>query len=329
LPEQVWQRFAHEQPQGNIFHTPEMYQVFAQTKGYQPELWAAVDQHNHPLCLLTPVDITLVGGPLKRFTTRAVAYGSVLCDPSPDGLSALGTLLRAYEQGAKGRILFTELRNLSDLSPAQRVLKACEFHFQDHLNYLIDLDHTPAVILQSIGRSTRKKIRRALRQGSVIIKEIDQPEQLAHFHALLERTYSAAQVPLADRSLFEAAFKVLDPRGMVKFLTAWVGDKCVAGSVELLFKDVIYGWYGGVDRRYGAYVPNELLMWHILNWGAQNGYRQYDFGGAGKPDEPYGVRDFKAKFGGRLVCFGRNTCVHAPRMLWLSQKGYDFCRRWL
>lgn len=62
--------------------------------------------------------------------------------------------------------------------------------------------------------------------------------------------------------------------------------------------------------------------------GVGNGYRLYDFG-TGRPDVEYGVRDFKAKFGGELVCYGRNTCVHAPRLLWLSERGYRLVRRWL
>jgi lipid II:glycine glycyltransferase (peptidoglycan interpeptide bridge formation enzyme) len=63
-------------------------------------------------------------------------------------------------------------------------------------------------------------------------------------------------------------------------------------------------------------------MWHILKWGAENGYRHYDFGGAGRPNEQYGVRDFKAKFAGELVSYGRNVCVHAPFRLFLSKLGY-------
>ena len=98
---------------------------------------------------------------------------------------------------------------------------------------------------------------------------------------------------------------------------------------ENTYKDVVYGWYGGVDRAYGSYIPNELLTWHILQWGAEHGYRMYDFGGAGEPDEEYGVRDFKAKFGGELVSFGRNTCECAPWLLRLSKLGYRLLRRWL
>jgi lipid II:glycine glycyltransferase (peptidoglycan interpeptide bridge formation enzyme) len=116
---------------------------------------------------------------------------------------------------------------------------------------------------------------------------------------------------------------------MVKFWLARVGDAYIAASVELLYKGVIYGWYGGVDRAYTEHTPGELLMWHILKWGAEDGCSLYDFGGAGKPDEEYGVRDFKAKFGGELVCYGRNTYIHAPRLLRLSELGYGVYRHLL
>jgi lipid II:glycine glycyltransferase (peptidoglycan interpeptide bridge formation enzyme) len=70
-----------------------------------------------------------------------------------------------------------------------------------------------------------------------------------------------------------------------------------------------------------------MLIWHILEWGAGHGYRLYDFGGAGKPGEAYGVRDFKAKFGGELVCYGRNVCEHAPQLLKFSKLGYSLYRK--
>ena len=53
-----------------------------------------------------------------------------------------------------------------------------------------------------------------------------------------------------------------------------------------------------------------LLPWKIMEWGHENGYKLFDFGGAGKPNIPYGVRDYKLKFGGDLVNFGRFEKVH-------------------
>ena len=327
LPEKNWRRFINEHPQGNIFHTSEMFQVFARTKKHRPTLWAVVDSAR-VLALLLPVQVTLMNR-LRRLTTRAVTYGSVLHAPGPQGQQALDLLLQTYTQQIDGTPLFTELRNLSDLQTAQPTLRARGFVYEEHLNYLIDLRDGPEAILQNMGRRTRKHIRRGLRRGHVVIQEIKDQDQMNVCYDLLRQTYQAAQVPLADRSLFQAVFDLLYPKNMARFTLAYVEQTPVAVSVELLYKDIMYGWYGGMDRAYSSYWPNELLTWHILRWGAENGYNVYDFGGAGKPDEEYGVRDFKAKFGGELVCYGRNVCVHAPLLLEISRRGYQLARKFL
>src|SRR5919198_5730006 len=94
LDENLWKDFVNNNPQGNIFHTPEMFHVFARSNGYHPTLWAVVNSTNRPLALLLPVRITLISGLLSRFTSRAVVYGSVLCDPGPEGKKALEMVLQ-------------------------------------------------------------------------------------------------------------------------------------------------------------------------------------------------------------------------------------------
>ena len=329
LDETRWRAFVDDHPLGNIFHTPEMFQIISRTKGQQPELWAIINQKKQPLALFLPTKVTLIGGLLRHLTARAIAYGSVLCAPGSEGLEALEILLQAYKKDTPNSVLFTELRNLSDLSELQPVLNKHGFIFEDHLDYLIDLDRPVEKVLQGIGKRTRKKIRKGLRDQLVQMSEVTNLIELEDWYRTLQKTYSSAQVPLADRSMFEAAFEELYPKGMAKFLMARVNESTVACSAELAYKDTIYGWYGGSDRNYSQYLPNEMLIWHILEWGASNGYRVYDFGGAGKPDEEYGVRDFKAKFGGNLVNFGRNTDVHRPTLLKISRQGYKLYRRLL
>lgn len=327
LPEPVWREFVQTHPQASIFHTPEMFEVFGRSKKHKPVLWAAVDSGSVPQALFLPVQVTVWGKPLRWLTARAVLYGSLLCAPDSAGRAALNALLQAYRRQIRSKVLFTELRNLSDTGELQPTLLHNGFAYEEHLNYLIDLTRPVDEIMQSIGARTRKNIRRALRDERMQVVEVTQREQVGICYELLRQTYRAAQVPLADRSLFDAAFDVLYPKGMVKFLLVRIGDAYAAGSVELIFKGAIYGWYGGLDRTFSSYNPNELLIWHILEWGARNGFRVYDFGGAGKPNEEYGVRDFKAKFGGQLVCFGRNTCVHSPLLLKWSTWGYKIYRR--
>ncbi|HNT76268.1 MAG TPA: GNAT family N-acetyltransferase [Anaerolineae bacterium] len=325
----AWRQFVERTPDGNVFHSPEMAQVFARTQGYQPATWAAVDRRGEILALLPIVQVTLHDGLLRRLTSRAIAYGGVLWQPGDAGLAALEGLLRAYTRATGAQVLFIELRNLSSLGSAQQIVQDCGFVYEDHLDYLIDLTQPVEALLQSLGARTRKHIRQALKRQDIVIEECASLDQVRECCRLIEKSYAAAHTPLVDHSLFEAAFELLYPHGMVKFLLARLGTQPVAASVELPYKDTIYGWYSGVDREYAAYTPNEVLMWHILQWGAEHGYRVYDFGGAGRPEQAYRVRDFKAKFGGRLVCFGRNRYVRAPGLLHLSSFGYQLLRQWL
>jgi hypothetical protein len=328
LPEAEWRSFVERHPTGNIFHTPEMFEVFAQTKGYYPTLWSTVDDRGFPLALMLPVQITLINSLFRPLTTRAVLYGSVLCAPGAEGREALALLLQTYRYAMKGNLLFTELRNLSDLSELQPVLTEYGFAYEEHLNYLIDLQRPVEKVWKSMHSNVRTNVKSAHRKG-VIIEEVTSSDKIPVVYAVLAEVYRRIQVPLAPSSLLEAAFEILYPRHMTKFFVAQVGDTCIGAAIRLLYKNVIYAWYAGVNRDYASYKANDLLNWHVLEWGAQNGFSYFDFGGAGKPGEDYGPRKFKAKFGGELVNYGRNICIHAPIKLKLSRIGYQFLRRFL
>lgn len=320
-----WREYVDGHPQGNIFHTPDMFEVFARTKGYHPTLWAAVE-NERVLALFAPVIIETVTGWLGKMTARAVCFGGLLCAPTDDALNALGMLLDEYKRDMKRKLLFTELRNLSNLGSVMAVLDNHGFSHEEHLNFEIDLDRPAEAIFQAMEPRSRKKIKRALNRGDVIVQIVENKEILTNFYQLLKKTYRSARVPLADWSLFEAAFDILVPAGMARFLLASVQGVPAAASMKLLYKGVIYAWYGGMDREYRAFRPNELMTWHCLEWGARSGFQTYDFGGAGKPGNKYGVRDFKSKFGGRLVNYGRNVCVHKPWSLRLSKAAYNLYR---
>jgi hypothetical protein len=326
---QKWGKFVLSHPWGQIFHTPEMFEVFSRARGHHPTFWGAVNSNGQLLALFLPIRIQLTQPWLQimaEFTCRAVSYADILCVPGEAGKTALSAVLTAYLAQDGHLPLFTEIRNLSDTQEIQPILQEHGFVYSEHLNYLIDIKKSPEEVFQNIGARTRKNIQRGIKQGIVTVREGTTLEDVKACYAILQQTYKAAHVPLADSSLFEAAFEVLSPKGMIRFTLACIGETAVACSIDLLYKDVIYGWYGGVDREYSRFVPNEILTWRILEWGAKQGYAVYDFGGAGKPNEFYGPRAFKAKFGGALVNFGRNTCVHRPLRLKISEVGYSLLR---
>jgi len=326
LPQDDWRRFVENHPLGNVFHTPEMHSAFGRATKHRADLWAAADG-SRVLALLLPVQVSVLGGPARSLATRAVVYGGLLHATGAEGVSAAEQLMSAYNGGVDRSVLYTEVRNIHDASASQAVLRRHGFAFEPHLNYLVHLEEGPAAVFSRIGKRTRKHIRHAQNQGRVTVEQTVTPEGLAECYSLLCDTYRRARVPLADLSLFEAALEVLGARGMVRFTRAVVGSTTAAVSVDLVYKDVVYGWYGGTDRRLANESPNEMLTWHLLEWASREGYRIYDFGGAGRPDVPYPVRDFKAKFGGELVNYGRNACVHSRLRLQAAELGYRAYQR--
>lgn len=243
-----WKKFVDNHPDGNIFHTPEMYEVFSRAKGYAPSLWAAVSG-KQILALMLPVEVILYPW-LRKFTSRAIVYGGVLCAPTAKGQEALSLLLDVYNQKMRKRNIFTEIRNIANTSGFQQTLLNQDFLYEDHLNYLINLSRSPDEIMQSFHKRMRKQIRRGLRRELLTVESAGERNQLKQAYALMARTYKLANVPLAHKSLFDATFDVLLPKDMVKVLLAHVDGVPVASSVELLYKDVIYGWYSGMDRDY-------------------------------------------------------------------------------
>jgi len=324
LPESEWQDFIDQQPESNIFHTPEMFRVFSRAKGYQPELWAALVDGRIAVLFL-PVRITLVNNLLRIFTTRAVVFGGILFNAKQDVTEALRQLLTEYLSKTKNGPLFTELRNAYDIQAIRPVLNEFGFVFEDHLNYLIDLGMPLQELFRTISKNGRKAITRSMHRG-VTVEEISDHACLSEYYSLLQHTFKRARITLSDISLFEAVYDILVPKGMAKMYLARVDKNIAAVSCELPYKDKIFSWFSGFDLEYRRAYPNDYLVWNILQWGSENGYRLFDFGGAGRPNQQYGPRDFKSKFGGKLVNYGRDVCVHSSLRMTLGRVGYQIYR---
>lgn len=327
LEEIQWREFIDRHPDSNIFHTPEMYQVFQRTKGYQPELWAVVESDGAVQCLFIPTLNTVLNGLFRYVSTRAVAYGGILYHHGSESDGALSLLLSSYNKEKKN-VLFTELRNQADISDIQSPLSAYGFTYEDHLNFIFDLDNSADQLWDNIRSNAKRNIKKAQR-SQVIIHEVDDFEGLSSAYQILKDVYSRIEVPLPDISMFEAGFEILRPKGMLKILSAELDGTPIGTLTLLMYKGTITYWYTGILREYAEFRAADMLVWHSLKFGSQGEYHSFDFGGGGKPDESYGVRDFKAKYGGEMVNYGRNIKIHAPLRYQLSLIGYRLIRRYL
>lgn len=328
LDKSNWLKFVKDHPNGNIFHTPFMYNVFQKTKNYKPYIFATVDSKTGEIyTLLLSVQI-LTSTKLPRFfTSRFVILGGVLHKKnSPTG--SLMKLLKVHDDFAKNKCLFTEFRNKEDTIHIKKIFKACDYEFVDELNYLICLEKSPDKIFETFLRSKRKNVRKAMKMG-ITVEEVKDLKLLSILYEILEITYKRLKVPLVDISLFENLFEVSQENDIAKFNLIRYKDYYIGARIILTYKGIIYDWYAGANSDYLPFRPNEAAIWHAIKWGSINHYNFFDFGGAGNPNKKYGVRDFKARFNGKPVNYGRYIKIYHPLLYKMSRMGYFMFRRFI
>ncbi len=324
---QQWHQFVCEHPKGSIFHTPQMTDIYLKAGDSRPFFRAAINRQQEILALLCAVYVQTLPDPFGVWSSRSILYAEPLCVDTDEGQAALAAVIAEHDDHMRRRVLFTEVRPLHAAGRERAALERRDYVYHDYLNFLIDLRHPKEKLLAAMTNACRANIRRGERQG-VHVEEMNTSEGVDLLYQFLRAGYERARVPLADKSLFANALEVLAPFDMIKIFVGYLNDRPIGASVVLLFKQRVYEWFWAADRIKSVY-PAECITWHRIEWGQQHGFALYDFGGAGWPDKPYGVRDFKAKFGPQLVRYGRYRKIYSPLRFSLAEHGYELMRNTL
>ena len=114
-----------------------------------------------------------------------------------------------------------------------------------------------------------------------------------------------------------------------KYLLVLFDGQVVGGSICMLLPGHgVYEWYAcGKDGVFKNIHPSSVTKYAGMKYAWDNGYAVFDMMGAGKPDEEYGVRDFKAEFGGELVEHGRFLCVTKPLLYKIGVMGVKILKK--
>jgi len=328
LDTKKWSDFVYNHPYGNIFQTPEMAEVYKRTRNYEPILLAVVDDTDEIIALLQAVVIKEKGGIFEAFSSRSIIQGGPLLPLfiENEGIKVLKILIEYYDEIAQKKALYTQIRNMWDTSEISGILSSMGYEYKEHLNFLIDLNRPEEEIWKNIHKSRRKGINRAAKKG-VFIEELRDKSLIPIFYDIIKETYKNANIPLADISLFESAFELLVPKHMAKFYMAKYKDIYIGARAVLCYRGLIYDWYAGALSDYLSLYVNEALVWYILKEGANSEYHTFDFGGAGSPYKEYGVREFKRRFGGKMVNYGRYTKIYSPLKMKIARVGFGLYRR--
>ena len=319
---ELWDAYVDSHPRGSVFHLSDTIRSFDDAKNHSAFACAAINSADEIVALVSAVKIATLklGG---KMTSRSVCFAEPICDDSEEGRHGLRVLIDKLDRSLGRESLFTEVRPIHDPGVEQHILTSAGYEFESYLNYVVDTTFDADVLWKRLSKSSRNKIRRSCRRG-VEIRRDESDQGVEVMHELVCESYRRSRMPTPPLCLFRAAKEHLGDRIQIRIASHDGRD--VAAGIGLVYRDRFYAWYGG-GLRLSSIVPFDCLTWDEIEWSASHGLAHYDFGGAGWPDEPYGPRDFKAKFKGDLVSYGRYRKAYYPARLRVAEAAFNTLRR--
>lgn len=324
---QQWSEFVLNHPCGNIFQSPEMYELFKSTNNYAPLCLAILDAQGEITGFLAAV-IQKEPGILRYFSSRCILWGGPLIDPAcgEEGEAILELLLKKLVKQVRRKTIYIQVRNIFDMSHYSGIFKKNGFRYHEHLNYIVETRERE-VTEKRISKSKMRQVRKSLKNGARII-EPQEIEKVEQFYTILKKLYKTKiKRPLPDFSFFKSFYRLnLDNKKKFGTYLLIEFEKKIIGGImcPVTRDDSIYEWYVcGLDEKYkskGIY-PSVLSTWAAIDFALKNGLKYFDFMGAGKPDRDYGVREFKAKFGGKRTQYGRFERINNKPLYWCGKLG--------
>ncbi len=296
-----WRVLVAESPTATWFQTREAYDFYASLPSLMtPFVFAVVE--NSKLTGAIVGYITHEPNKLKQFfTRRAIIIGGPLLAADISN-EALEQLLTAVTKSLRRRAIYIETRNFNDYSRWRSVFEKCGFAYQPHLNFHIDTS-SEEMAQKKIGKHRWKYIRLSLRDGAKLVSAPTLQQVFEYYQILKELYVTKVKTPLFPFQFFEKLYALKS----AKFLLVDFDGKIVGGTVCMSLENkALYEWFVcGDDNYHKGIRPSSVATWFGIQYAAQHGYPLFDLMGAGIPNKKYGVRDFKAEFGGNLVEHGR------------------------
>lgn len=328
IDKQQWQLLIEQSQTATWFQTPEAYEFYSSVPGEMKPFAVGVENQGELRAVCVGYTTQETNTIKKYLTCRAIIIGGpLLADDATD--EEVAALIEAVTNTSRlsplaSRPIYIETRNFHDYSRWKSVFETNGFAYQPHLNFHVDTS-TPEIVEQNIGKSRKRDIRTTIRDGVTPVYQPTIEQVRAYYDILLDLYKTKVKTPLFKWEWFEQLYKVNSAR----FILTELDGKIVGGTVCMeLSGKALYEWFAcGIDGVYPHIYPSTYATYLGIKFAAENGCKIFDMMGAGKPDEAYGVRDFKAKFGGEMVEHGRYICIRKPLLYKLGKLGVKLLKK--
>jgi len=234
-----WSEFVYDHPYGNIFQTPEMFEVYQNTKNYEPVFLAVVNEKDEILGTLLAVIQKEYSGLLGNFTARSIIWGGPLIKDNETEIYEI--LLKEYNQSIKGKAIYSQFRNFWKQGDNIRIFDKYGLKYEEHLNITIDLILDKNLLWKNLAKSRREGVRKAQR-NNLIFGFTNSKEIIPTFYNLLSKTYKHAKLPYPKIDFFYSLHKKFSSNSL-KFFTLCKDNEVIIILAALIFNKCLYAFF--------------------------------------------------------------------------------------
>ena len=324
-----WCQLVETSATGTWFQTPKAYSFYESLPDlFRPFVVAVKSEEvrgkSEELRGVCVGYVTVEKNAVKQFMMRRaiIVGGPALADDATD--AEVTELMKAVRKQLNGEAIYVESRNFNDYSKWKEAFANAGFDYVPHLNFHVDTS-SMEVVDANLGRSRKRDIRTSLRDGAKIIEK-PTLEQVREYYAILKHLYKTrVKTPLFPFSFFEKLWHHKDGR----FILVALNNEIIGGTVCVEQESkCLYEWFVcGRDGEWKSIFPSSLATYAGIKYAAEHNCPRFDMMGAGTPDEAYGVRDFKARFGGKEVEHGRFLCIIKPLLYGIGVWGVRILKK--
>ena len=309
-----WKKLVQISPTATFFQTPECYDFYSSLSFLKPFVFGVSEKDK----LVGIICGYLIGdgNPVKKFfSRRAIVPGGALLSPDISS-DALEELLIATQTELSRKAIYIELRNYNDYTVYRSGFESTGFSYVPHLNFKVETPDMESCLKQ-LSTTKRRDVKLSRKEGADWVDSSEKKDINVYYNLLSDLYKTRVKTPLFPLEFFE---KLIENK-VGKLFIVKHNDEIIGGSVCVLLPGkAVFEWFVcGLDGQAKNIFPSTMATWAAIEFAASNGYKYFDMMGAGKPDEGYGVREFKSKFGGKLVEHGRFLYICKPQLYVLGK----------
>jgi FemAB-related protein (PEP-CTERM system-associated) len=265
----AWQGYVEQSSQTNMFHALAWKNTVERTFGHRSYYLYA--QEGDKVCGILPLFLnkSLIFGTSLISVSYGV-YGGICADNEQAEALLLEEAKAIAQRERAGYIEFRNIKPIKADLPVKDL----------YMTFMLELPGDAEEVWKAMRKRNRNILRKGIKSGLQLLRapepgRIEKPE-FDRFYELFARTQGALGTPVLPKAFFKNLMNEFGSR--ICLFSATYEGKIVSSLWVFLFKDTASPYYIGYDPRYLSYAPNNWILWEVIKYSCEQGYRYYDLG---------------------------------------------------